>query len=507
MIDYIQSNKFRMKLNIITNIAAFVINFFINFYISPLIVSKFGADAYGFIGLSNEIVGYISIIAIIFNSVGSRFIANEYYKGRYEDAINYYNALIAANLIISFIIIIIGLVFIPALEKFITIPVHLINTVKIVFAISFVTYAVSLSTNSFSIATFVKNVTAINGLITISVNIIRFTLIIIFLNLVSLNIYWVPFSSMIATSFGGIAFVITAKRLLPDIIPNPLKAKRTYISSLAKSGIWMSATSLGVILMRNVDLLIANQYLDSVNMGYLSIARIIPNSITSALTTIGPLFTPLLIQKYSKDDMDGLGNTTSKSIDTVYKIMLVPICGYIILAKEFTFLWQKELTPEIVGLVSSLSIITVIQSLFNASGCVNSQLSIVTNRLKIPVMVTLFSGIINLLLVIILIQFTNFGIYSIVISSTFIMTFRYIVFNPIYGAIIIKKRWNYFYNRLKYDWLIIPIILFIFFILHKYIVLKSWMQFIFSATILGIVGYSIVFLYFKIIESKDSKGV
>ena len=500
-----QNKKARMGLNLASNIFAFFVTFCISFYISPIIVSKFGADAYGFIGLSNEFVSYVSIIAIVFNSVGSRFIANEYYKGNKREASNYFNALVSANLLISLFIILVGLLLIPHMEKVINIPTELVKSVKIVFAISFCTYAISLATNTYSAATFVKNITAVNGFVTAGVNIIRFALIIFLLNCVSLQLYWVPFSSGIAALVGGIAYIITAKKVLPEIFPNPFHAKFEYIQNLAKSGIWMSFTSLGVILVRNVDLLIANQGVGSASMGYLSIARTMPNSITSILSTVGPLFTPLLVQRYAQNDKTGIGVTTSKSIDTVYSIMLVPICGYIVLSSEFTFLWHNELSADITRLIGSLSAITAIQALFNSSGCVNSQLSVVTNKLKIPVFITLGCGIVNICLTILLLHTTNLGLYAIVISGTAVMVVRYICFNPIYAAKIIGQPWYYFYKDLFFDWIAIPVVLGCFFLIKKTFIIDSWGQLILVAFILGTFGYTIVLGYFAIVRRLKRK--
>ena len=66
--------------NLTMNIAAFMIQFIISFYISPTIVGKVGASAYGFIGLANDFVSYAAIISSVFNSVASRFIANAFYQ-------------------------------------------------------------------------------------------------------------------------------------------------------------------------------------------------------------------------------------------------------------------------------------------------------------------------------------------------------------------------------------------------------------------------------------------
>ena len=60
--------------NILMNIAAFFVQFVISFYISPKIVADVGTAAYGYIGLANDFVSYVAIIATVFNSVAARFI-------------------------------------------------------------------------------------------------------------------------------------------------------------------------------------------------------------------------------------------------------------------------------------------------------------------------------------------------------------------------------------------------------------------------------------------------
>ena len=77
-------NKRQTFINLIMNTVAFAVQFVISFYISPLIVSNVGASAYGFIGVATDFVSYASIIATVFNSVASRFIADAFYRKDYK---------------------------------------------------------------------------------------------------------------------------------------------------------------------------------------------------------------------------------------------------------------------------------------------------------------------------------------------------------------------------------------------------------------------------------------
>ena len=129
-------NKQNSK-NLIMNLVAFVVQFAISFYISPLIVRNVGAAAYGFIGVANDFVSYASIVATVFNSVASRFIANAFYKKDYDRANKYFNSLIVANFVIAGILGIAGIALVPNLDKVLSIPENLIFDVKLTFALVF----------------------------------------------------------------------------------------------------------------------------------------------------------------------------------------------------------------------------------------------------------------------------------------------------------------------------------------------------------------------------------
>ena len=280
--------------NIAMNIVAFIVQFFISFYISPLIVSKVGASAYGFIGLANDFVSYAAIIATVFNSVASRFIANSFYKEDYTTANYYFNSLIAANIVISAILGVAGVLLVPNLDKVLSIPNTLVFDVKLTFALIFVSYIISLLTLVFTTSTFVTNRTDIQGIRNIIQYLIRFALIIVFLNFVSIRIYWVALATLVATSVIAVLNIGLTKKLTPELKIDLHNAKKRYAFDLAKSGSWMALTSISTVLLRGLDLTVANLFVGDYEMGLLSIARTIPNNVTSIIATIAPIFTPLL---------------------------------------------------------------------------------------------------------------------------------------------------------------------------------------------------------------------
>lgn len=489
--------------NLVFNIFAFGVQFIISFYISPKIVNSVGTSAYGFIGLANDFVSYASIIATVFNSVASRFIANSFYKKDYEQANKYFNSLIVANIVISGLLGLTGMILVPNLDKVLTIPVGLVFDVKLTFALVFAAYIVSLITLVFTTSTFVTNRTDIQGVRNIIQYIVRFALIIIFLNFLAIHIYWVAVATLIATVVVAILNVGLTKKLTPELSINLKYAKKESTFELAKAGCWMALTSVSTILLRGLDLTVANLMVGDQEMGLLSIARTMPNNITSIIGTLAPIFTPVFIIYYAKHDRKSLVQNIKKSINMMAFILFVPISGFIVFSYDFYALWQKSLSHEELIIVTLLSVYTVIQAYFNSTTSTMAQVSVVANKLKLPVFVSLGCGVVSIVIELVLLKFTDLGLYAIVIPTTIVMTLRYVLFNSIYAAWCLDQPKNIFFSASIKTWLSIPILIAVMWIIRTLFPVSSWLELLSDAAICAVIGYALMLCLFGRDELKD----
>ena len=69
----------------------------------------------------------------------------------------------------------------------------------------------------------------------------------------------------------------------------------------------------------------------------------------------------------------------------------------------------------------------------------------ITDKRKVPALVLLVTGTSNLLLVFILLKYTNMGVYAIAISSAVTLGLRNLIFTPIYGARCLNLKPQTFY--------------------------------------------------------------
>lgn len=497
--------------NILLNMMAFGVQFFISFFVSPQVVGKVGSTAYGFIGLANDFVSYATIVTSVFNSVAARFISNAFYKNDYDDANSYYNSLIVANICIAGVLGVIGAVFVPNIARCLVIPEELIIDVQITFALVFLSYIITVVTLAFTTATFVTNRTDLEGVRNIISQFIRLAIVVVFLNFFTIKIYWVAFAALVSGIALSLMNIGLTKKLTPELHIDLKQADVKYAMTLAASGGWMAFTQISNLLIRGLDLVITNVRIGNYEMGLLSIARTMPNQITSILGTLTPIFTPVFILYYSQKKEKDLIHNVKDSIRTMACIMFVPIMGYIVYSKEFYTLWQKSLSPDEIKVITILSTITVIQAFFNATTGTMAQLSLVTNKLKLPVFVSFGCGLLNIFVIFILLKGTNLGVYAVVLSSTVIMVLRYVFFNSAYAAYVLGKPVTEFIGTAVSVWICLPVLLALMVAVKHFIPVNSWISLFASAMISAILGYAFMMLVYgrdkiqKIFRKEEGK--
>lgn len=493
--------------NVYVNILAFIIQFLTNFFIAPIIVEHVGAAAYGFVNIANDFVSYAAILGSIFNSVAARFIANEIYRKNYEKANNYFNSLIMANAILSLVICSVAFILIFNLEYILIVPESLVTDVKITFVLVFVSYVITLVTMVYSTSVFVVNRTDIQGIRNVLKSILALAVTILLFIVCSVKIYWVAFGTVVSTIIIAVMNISLTHKYTPMLKLNIGYIKKKYALEVAKSGGWMAITSLSAALLRGVDLTLANIMLGDYEMGLLSVARTMPNNMLSVIGTLAPIFTPVFIACYASGKQEALIKNINRSIDIMSMILFVPISIFIVYSSDFYKLWQDSLGHEEVYIVSVLSIVSVIQSYFDATTATLAQVSVVVNKLKIPVLVSLGCGIISLGIEIILLKFTNLGIYAIVLPTTIIMVMRYIFFNPIYASYCLNISIKSFLGVVVKRWGAIPILVLSMVLVKCKFQISNWGTLILNICVCYIVGEIIMVMLYKISIVKKIIGL
>lgn len=88
----ILQGKTAFAINLISQVSVIVAQMVISLFLTPIVLDKMGAEAYGFVGLVNNFVSYVAVITTALNSLSGRYITIAHHSGDQESAESYYSS-------------------------------------------------------------------------------------------------------------------------------------------------------------------------------------------------------------------------------------------------------------------------------------------------------------------------------------------------------------------------------------------------------------------------------
>ena len=493
------SRNRHLSINLISSIFAFLINGVISFVLTPYITNNIGPEAYGFIALGLNFITYASLITIALNSMAGRFITIEIHKENWTNANKYFNSVIRANFVIAFILAIPSVLFVVYIDNLLNIPLDLIYDVRVLFIILFANFLLGVILSTFSVATFATNKLYLKSMRTIESTIIKaialFTLFMFFDPAVS----YVGFAAFIALLYVSFFDIYYTKVYLKNIKYDKKYFNFNAIIELIKSGVWNSIIGAGQVLLSGLDLLISNIFIGAAIMGSLALAKTIPTLILSLVGVVAAVFIPTFTELYVKSNTETLVKSIKSSMKILGIIVNVPVAILIAFGSSFYSLWLPTQNPNLLQILSIITIAGIV-----ISGPINSIYGIftVTNKLRLNAIVLVLSGIVNIFIVLLLLEFTSLGIYAIAGVSTVLSILRNLLFTAPYGAKYLNVPKFTFFPEIIKSIIGFFIITSFALLLGNIIISTNWMYLIINCVITGIVG---LIINLVIITNKDDR--
>lgn len=488
-----------MVINFLANFLSFAISLIISFFLTPYIVKTVGAEAYGFVSLANSFVSYISLATVALNSMAGRFVTIKVHQNDMGMANKYFSSVVIANGIIASILLIPFTVMIVYIDRIINVPKYLLSDIRMLFAVIFLGFLVSIIGSLFSISFFVTNKLYLSSIRSMEGSIIRAGLIISLYALFPAKIFFIGLVSLIVQIYTVCWSIYYTNKLVPE-----LKVKKIYfninaIKELISSGIWNVVSKLSSILNEGLDLLVCNLFIGAGPMGVLAIAKTIPSMIMSILGVLSGVFSPELTKFYAKDKFDEMIKILNQSIKILGIFVNIPIAELIVFGDIFYTLWTPNQDAKQLQI---LSLLTVCALIISGSTASVYDIFTVTNKVKLNSLVTLVQGILSTIIVFVLIRKTNLGIYAVAGVSSITAIIKNLLFTFPYAAKCINQKWYVLYFpafRTAFSVLIVSIVGIFFRMIFN---IDNWFELVGVGLVTGVIG---LMLNVIIILSKGEK--
>lgn len=478
----------QLAINMLAQVVVFLVQMGINFLLTPFIVKSLGVEAYGFVGLSNNIIGYLQLATVALNSMAGRFITIEYHKGNLEQANKYFSSVFYSNVVISAVLAIISIILLVFLEYVIHIPVNLVADVKWLFALLCLNSLLTLVFNVYIVSPFIKNrldVTSVRNLVS---NLIKAAVILVLFGFFSSHLWYIGCSTLICGIYLIIANVKIKDKLTPELGVNLRYFDFVKVKTLLASGVWNLIGKLGDLLQRGLDLLFANWFINAAAMGILSITTQIPFIILSVLGLFTSSFAPSLTKDFAKGNLNEMLNEVYKSIRILSISILVPIAILHIYGDVFYKLWmptQNSLLLQKLTICGTFALLVTspLEGFWNVFT--------VTNKIKGSSIFMIINSLVvflTVLLGLLLTEDITTKMFIIAAVRSLYGVIRGIVFLPIYGAYCMNLKRTFFYKPIIKSLFGVLVTLGICWMLRLLYVPDNWLGFFISSLFVAIVS-------------------
>ncbi len=478
-------NKRQLSINLIANMASYSVNIIISFFLTPYLIRVLGKEAYSFYPIANNFVQYMSIITVALNSMASRFITIEISKRNLNKASVYFSSVFYSNIILSSFLLIPMIGIVVFLEKILNIPVELVTSIKILFILVFISLIINIITSVFSVAVYAKNRIDLRSVADMIHSLLKLILYVVLFYLFVPDIIYV---GVIAVVLGLVTFGIHYRythKLLPEIHMSRKYFELKSIMEILSSGVWNSINQIGSSLMFGLSIVYCNVLISAEAGGEYSIVQTIPNFMNGIISTLAAVFLPAITQTYATKSITEVVKEVKFSQKIMGLITNVPIVVFCVIGMDFYRLWVPQ---ENAVRLHILSILTISHLLIIGVTWTVANLNTVINKVKVPALYMVGSGIANFILVLFLVKFTNLGVYAIPVSSASILLVWAGFFIPLYPCKVLKLKWNTFYGGILKMIISSLIILGITCALRYMVEIHTWFGLITFCAVTGSIG-------------------
>lgn len=443
------SGRFHIIINGASTVCQFIVALGISFILTPFIVNTLGVDAYGYIGLSLNIISYTALLSVAVSSMSRRFVSICFHEGRHDEANRYYSSTFYANgAVTTFIITVLGIgsLFI---ERFIEIPPDLLSDVRTLFVLLFINFSADLLFSVFGYSTFIANRLYLTNLLYTATDLLRAVLLVVLFGLFPARLWYVGVVALVCTTVVILANYRWANRLTPELSVRKSGFSARHLKELVKSGAWNVFSQLADILNQGFELLLANIFVGPVAMGVLAVTKTIPTSLLRFVYALSNNFAPTFTHEYAVNENDRLRRSFLRSMRFLGAVGIIPVAVIFSFSDIFYHCWLPGQDTSLLYMLTCIAMAGITISIpFEGIWYIFS-LTNTVKRASVNLFIYASITFATVLACVSIFNDSTTQLLSIVAVRSLVSSVRCLTFAPLYGARVLGFGRHTFYKPMS----------------------------------------------------------
>ena len=437
-------NKAEVKKNLISNFFLFIANAIIGVFLPPYIINNIGISAYSLIPLSMSLTSLMLVITISVNGTLSKFLTVDFNTENEQSVNKTFNTAFFILLVLVLLLIPVAILFVFNIDYLLNIDKSLVYQSKFLFSFVFLAFFINTFLALYNSIPFAKNRIDIRNWSLIITKIGTILLLYLFFITGILKI-WIYGLSLFLSTFIALLYSTQASKKLFSKLKLSLaffdKEKKQEIISF---GGWLIVNQLGVLLFLQTDIVVVNKVLGAELSGVFGALLQWSFLIRAIIGILGGVLVPIILNLYAKGEVERLKTISLFSVKILGFFTYLIVFNLTFFSGDLIEIWLGESFIK----YKWVFIIMLIHLIPNMSVSALFNLNLAYTKVKIPGIVTMLSGVLNLILGYILLKYTNMGLLGIAISGLISLSIKNFIFTPWYVSKITKINSYFFYKEI-----------------------------------------------------------
>jgi membrane protein EpsK len=434
----------RFALNLASNIGKLGLTMLVGLWYVPFLVRQLGPAAYGMIPLASMITSYMGVVTFSLDAAVSRYLTLSLERKDYPEANVIFNVAFWGNVAIAAVLAIPAIAAIINVQHLVRIPAGYESATRWLFAGTVAAFLLNQIKSPFFASCFCLNRLDLQNVVTVGETLTRVGLIAFLFLVFAPKIEYAGAAILAGTIVSTIGAVWLWKVLTPSLRIRTADFNWTMMRSLCGTGGWVVVSQVGILLYLNIDLLVANRLFGPDESGRYAAVLQLAAMLSTLGMTVGEIFAPTMYQRYARGNLKDLAvylNRAIKFLGLVMALVVGLVCGF---SRPLLELW---LGPAF-GSMAPLLMLMAIHLSINLATYPLYAVPLAANCVKVPGLVTLAIGLLNLMLALLFTMLFGWGLYGLALAGAVSLTLRRFVFTPLYVSVILKQPWWTYYQKM-----------------------------------------------------------
>ncbi len=434
--------KHRLLINVTSNILAIIVSTLISLWLTPYLIRHLGLAAYGMIPLVTQVVAYFDLFSTAIRNAVGRFVAIHFNRNDMEQSNTYFNTALFSILMMCVLLLVPVIIFAVQLPAIFKVPAGHETSARWLFLLVAASSFFVATTSPFRVSTLIKHRFDLSEATIILSKLLRLGITVLCF------VYFGASLKYVGLGYCGMAlFMLFSSMYLKNLLTPKLHIKlksfklNAFREMASMSG-WMTINQIGTLLYLSTDLIIINLMLGPEQCGLYGPLVLVVTLLSMLGSAVANVFTPIAYEYVAHTKSDDLARHTRRATKFMALLIALPtglVCGFSMpLLNRWLGPTFAELSPLMCLLVGPWIVNTTVRPMFSIYKGMN--------KVKVPAIVIVIGGVINVILTILLIKYTTMGLYGAALASMLCLTSKNLFFTPIYTATLLDQPKSIFFK-------------------------------------------------------------